>query len=117
MLSKPSLLPLLAAAGALASPMAEPELMERQSCPNVHVFGARETTAPAGYGTAGSVVQAILNANPGSTAEAINYPASGSNPTYGQSVAAGNNAVCSQISSFASRCPNTKLVVVGYSQV
>lgn len=36
---------------ALASPI---EVEERQtSCPNIHVFGARETTAPAGYGTAG----------------------------------------------------------------
>lgn len=36
---------------ALASPV---DIEERQtSCPNIHVFGARETTAPVGYGTAG----------------------------------------------------------------
>ena len=117
MLSKATLLTLLAAGRALASPIAEPVLAERQSCPQIHIFGARETTAPAGYGTAGSVVNSILNAHPGSTAEAINYPASGSNPTYSQSVLAGTNAVCSQVSSFASKCPSTKLVLVGYSQV
>jgi acetylxylan esterase len=38
---------------ALASPV---NLEERQSCPNIHVFGARETTAPAGYGTAGGKI-------------------------------------------------------------
>lgn len=73
------MLPLLAAATALllshcgASPLAV--LEERQSCPIIHVFGARETTAPAGYGTAGVVVNLILNAYPGSTSEAISYPA------------------------------------------
>lgn len=54
-----------------ASPV---ELVEERqsSCPNIHVFGARETTAPAGYGTAGVVVDLVLNQYPGSTTEAIN---------------------------------------------
>ena len=69
----------LAAASALllvhcgASPLAA--LEARQSCPNVHVFGARETTAPAGYGTSSVVVNLVLNAYPGATSEAIDYPA------------------------------------------
>lgn len=53
-------------AGTLASPV---DLAERQSCPAIHVFGARETTAAPGYGSAGTVVNAILNAHPGATAE------------------------------------------------
>lgn len=115
MLPKPTLLPLLASlTTTLASPL---DLTPRQSCPAIHIFGARETTASPGYGSTSSVVNNILAAHPGSTAEAINYPASGSNPTYSQSVLAGTNAVCSQVSSFASRCPGTKLVLVGYSQV
>lgn len=57
-----------------ASPLAA--LEERQSsCPNVHVFGARETTASPGYGSSSTVVNLVLNAYPGSTAEAISYPA------------------------------------------
>lgn len=70
----------LAAAAALvvascgASPLAALETRQ-SSCPNIHIFGARETTAPAGYGTAGVVVNLILQAFPGSTAEAIVYPA------------------------------------------
>lgn len=70
---------LVAAASALlvaycgASPLGA--LESRQSCPSIHIFGARETTAPAGYGTAGVVVNLILQAFPGSTAEAIVYPA------------------------------------------
>jgi acetylxylan esterase len=56
-----------------ASPIAA--LKARQSCPEVHVFGARETTAPAGYGTASVVVDLVLGAYPGATSEAIDYPA------------------------------------------
>ena len=97
---------------AFASP-----LHPRQSCPQIHVFGARETTASPGYGEADTVVNEILNSHSGATAEAIDYPASGSNPSYSESVQEGTSAVCSQVSSFAQQCPDTQLVLVGYSQV
>ncbi|KAM3087041.1 1 carbohydrate esterase [Clarireedia jacksonii] len=94
---------------------------KRQSCPNIHVFGARETTAPAGYGTAGVVVNLVLGAHSDATAEAINYPACGGQSScggvsYANSVVQGVSAVTSAVNSFNSRCPNTKLVLVGYSQ-
>ena len=97
-------------------------LAAAQSCPQVHVFGARETTAPPGYGTAGSVVTSIENAFPGSTAEVINYPACGGQSScggvsYANSVIEGVSAVASQVNSFNERCPDTVLVLVGYSQV
>ncbi|PPR06361.1 hypothetical protein CVT24_002474 [Panaeolus cyanescens] len=92
-----------------------------QSCPNIHVFGARETTAPAGYGTAGSVVNLVLQAYPGATSEAIVYPACGGQSqcggiSYANSVVQGTRAVASAVNSFNSRCPNTQIVIVGYSQ-
>ncbi|KAF8180231.1 cutinase-domain-containing protein [Mycena galopus ATCC 62051] len=90
-------------------------------CPQVHVFGARETTVPPGYGTAGSVVSSIQSAFPGATAEAINYPACGGQAScgsvsYASSAVQGVAAVASQVNSFNSQCPNTVLVLVGYSQ-
>ncbi|PGH17892.1 hypothetical protein AJ79_00791 [Helicocarpus griseus UAMH5409] len=88
---------------------------KRQSCPNVHVFGARETTAPAGMGSAGAMVNMILQAHPGATSEAIDYPAQGDS-NYGSSVQAGTRAVGQQVNSFAQRCPDTQIVIVGYSQ-
>ena len=104
---------LAAAPAAFASP-----LQERQACPNIHIFGARETTAPAGYGSAGTFVNLILNAYPGSTAEAINYPAAGgTNAAYASSVQQGTQDIANQINNFNNQCPNSKLVVVGYSQV
>ncbi|KAF5312248.1 hypothetical protein D9619_002760 [Psilocybe cf. subviscida] len=97
------------------------DLEARQSCPGIHVFGARETTAPAGYGTAGVVVNLVLNSHSGSTAEAINYPACGGQSScgsvsYANSAVQGVAAVASAVNSFNSRCPQTQLVLVGYSQ-
>lgn len=104
---------------AFASPR---EVRERQSCPDIHVFGARETTAAPGYGTAGVVVNLVLNAHPGSTAEAISYPACGGQAScgdvsYASSVIQGVQAVASAVNAFNSQCPTTQLVLVGYSQV
>ena len=110
----------LLAAQALATPL---ELEERQgNCPPVHIFGARETTVSPGYGTAGVVVNLVLNSNSGSTAEAIVYPACGGQAScggqsYAQSALAGTAAVANAVNAFNTRCPNTKLVLVGYSQV
>jgi acetylxylan esterase len=107
-----------AAASLAVSPALGNPIQERQSCPNIHVFGARETTAPAGYGSAGTFVNLILNAYPGSTAEAITYPAAGgTNAAYASSVQQGTQNIANQINNFNKQCPNTKLVVVGYSQV
>lgn len=90
-------------------------------CPQIHVFGARETTVAPGYGTAGVVVNLIIGAYPGTTSEAISYPACGGQSScggvsYANSVIQGVAAVASQVNSFNQQCPNTLLVLVGYSQ-
>ena len=108
---------LLGATLAVANPL-EP----RANCPQLHVFGARETTAPPGFGTAASVVQSVVNAFPGATSEVINYPACGGQAScgdvsYASSAVQGVAAVASQVNSFNTQCPNTVLVLVGYSQV
>jgi acetylxylan esterase len=98
-------------------------LEERQTtCPGVHVFGARETTVAQGYGTSAVVVNLVLAAYSGSTSEAIVYPACGGQSScgsisYANSVLQGVAAVASQVNAFNTKCPNTQLVLVGYSQV
>jgi acetylxylan esterase len=108
---------LLLAPTLLASPV---ELQKRQ-CPDIHVFGARETTAPAGYGSSATVVDLILNAHSGATSEAINYPACGGQSScggvsYANSVVDGINAVTTAVNNFNSECPDAQLVLVGYLQ-
>ncbi|KAJ5774824.1 Cutinase [Penicillium paradoxum] len=119
MLSKISILTLLTSS-AFAVPL-EVEIEKRINCPDVHIFGARETTAAAGYGSSNTVVNGLLSAYSGSTAEAINYPACGGQAScggvsYSSSVAQGIAAVASAVNSYNSQCPSTKLVLVGYSQ-
>lgn len=101
---------------------ASPVDLEKRQCPGIHIFGARETTAPAGYGSSATVVNLIINAHPGTTSEAINYPACGGQSqcggvSYANSVVAGINAVVQAVNNYHNQCPNTKLVLVGYSQV
>ncbi|KAF2097128.1 carbohydrate esterase family 5 protein [Rhizodiscina lignyota] len=123
MLSKTDALLIFLLPSALARPLSA-KISERQSCPNLHVFGARETAAPAGYGLAETVVNLMLGAYSGSTAEPIDYPATGEpiddpptgGDSYGASVQAGVQAVTSAVTSFAQQCPDTPIVLVGYSQ-
>ncbi|TGJ84948.1 hypothetical protein E0Z10_g3829 [Xylaria hypoxylon] len=90
-------------------------LGRRESCSNLHIFGARETTAPPGFGTSATVVNLIQRAYPSASTESIIYPAAGGD-LYGASVAAGVRAVAAQTNAYFQKCPNTTLVVVGYSQ-
>lgn len=109
---------------ALASPieLIEGGTLQKRACPNIHVFGARETTVAQGYGTSAVVVNEVLAAYSGSTSEAIVYPACGGQAScgsisYANSVLQGVAAVASQVNSFNTQCPDTILVLVGYSQV
>ncbi|KAF2966445.1 hypothetical protein GQX73_g7132 [Xylaria multiplex] len=108
-------LPILAAV-ATAKP-----LEQRQSCPAVYVFGARETTAPAGYGTSSGLVNMVMAAYSDSQSSAIDYPACGGQAEcggidYDSSANQGTTAVVSAVTQMNSQCPNTQIVLIGYSQ-
>lgn len=117
----------LAAAAVLSSiglVVANPvELTQRQSCPKVYVFGARETTVPQSdpYGTAGGLVNSVKAAYPGSGSEAIVYPACGGQAacggiSYNDSASQGTAAVVKAVTAYNQKCPSTQIVLIGYSQ-
>jgi len=107
----------LAAAGPV-------ELAERQSCPKVYIFGARETTQPQsnGYGTAAGLVNSVKSAYSGAGSEAIVYPACGGGSacggiSYDNSASQGTAAVVKAVTAYNQKCPSTQIVLIGYSQV
>ncbi|UZP36700.1 hypothetical protein NXS19_004516 [Fusarium pseudograminearum] len=80
---------------------------QAQSCPDIHIFGARETSVAPGFGSAGAL--------------AIDYPACGGQAScggveYGASAKQGTEAVTTAVNGLNKRCPNTKIVMIGYSQ-
>jgi acetylxylan esterase len=106
---------------AAANPI---ELAERQNCPKVYIFGARETTVPQnnGFGTAGGLVNSVKAAYPGAGAEAIVYPACGGGAacggiSYDNSALQGTAAVVKAVNAYNQKCPSTQIVLIGYSQV
>ena len=86
----------------------------RAACADVHLFLARGTTE--GYpGLLGSLATMVTDSINGSTYENIMYPATqeGETPSYQEGIANGT----AQVQSYAAACPDSKLVLLGYSQV
>ncbi|KAK1984154.1 cutinase [Colletotrichum cereale] len=108
---------------ALASPHALQQLRQREGndCPPIHIFGARETTAPPGFGAAAGIVDDLTKTNKGATNEPIVYPACGGGAdcagvSYADSVKNGTAAVATAVNDFNKKCPKTKIVMLGFSQ-
>jgi cutinase len=86
------------------------------SCPDVEVTFARATTEPPGVGVVGQQFIDSLRSQVGGRSLAIypvNYPAS---DDFAPSANAGAVDANAHVESMAANCPNTKLVLGGYSQ-
>lgn len=77
---------------------------------------ARGTTEQQGEGLAAETANAIADKISGSDSEALVYPAS-FYPTYMESESEGVTAMNAAIKSYATSCPDSKIVLIGYSQV
>lgn len=85
-----------------------------------HIFAARGSGEPVGPGAIGLLAFLIQIDNPGTTLEAIDYPAliDPMDPTfYAFSSYLGTSAVILQVTGYYNRCPKSKIVLLGYSQV
>ena len=103
--------------GSLAAPaqLSARAAAANDSCPNIEVVFARGTLEAPGVGATGQAFVDALNARvPGNTVDvyAVNYPAS---LDFGQA-ADGIIDASNKIEAVAASCPNTKLVLGGYSQ-
>ncbi len=102
------------AAVALA-PGAAPHAAAEPTCADVEVVFARGTDEAPGTGSVGTAFVDALRAQvPGKTVEsyAVNYPASNNWPT----VVLGVNDAADHIRTVAAECPDTGIVLGGYSQ-
>jgi cutinase len=85
-------------------------------CPDVEVVSARGTDEPPGPGSNGEAfVNALRPMVPGRAIEvyAVNYPAT---DDLARSVAAGADDARAHVESIVANCPDTRLVLAGYSQ-
>lgn len=106
-----------ALAAVSASPVANLETRSQTCYSGVYIIccrGTFEQYASDGFGLQGILVSSILKAIPNSNASGIVYPASYDN--YGHSVGAGAINTQKQITDYYNACPNSKIVLTGYSQ-
>ncbi len=103
---------LLAGAALLVAPQLLPRALA--SCPGVEVVFARGTDEPPGVGKVGGAFVNSLRAQTGKSVGAygVNYPA---NKDF-LAAADGANDASNHIQQMAGNCPNSKLVLGGYSQ-
>lgn len=115
MTSKPALI-LAFAAVAAAVPTMTPPQASAAPCSDVEVVFARGTNEPPGLGSVGGPFVEDLRARVAPrtvAATPVDYPATND---FNVSTPAGTDAARSLIESIAASCPNTKMVLGGYSQ-
>jgi len=103
-------------AGALLGLPFGPPVAAADTCPDVEVVFARGTNEPPGPGFIGQAFADSLGAQlPGRSLAvyAVNYPAS---TDYLASSAAGSGDASTHVENLVAACPNTKVVLGGYSQ-
>lgn len=98
---------------ALASTV--PSAEQSECATGVQIISARGTNQAPGIGSMSPLISAIMEKVPGSMAIGLGYPALFT-PTYEASEDAGAKNMTNYIKYFAEKCPDTKQVLVGYSQ-
>lgn len=80
----------------------------------VHMIIARASLEPPGTGVIGNVSSRVAEQLPGSDVVAVEYPATLDN--YQSSEAQGVAAMMKLVTSYASQCPDSRMILMGYSQ-
>lgn len=99
-----------------ALPTLDVDLAPRAACATgLHMIVARASTEAAGEGLIGGVASAVKLRVSGSDSESVDYPATLTD--YVNSESKGITAMTKLIKDYTTRCPNTMIALLGYSQV
>jgi cutinase len=104
-----------ACSALLSAPLFSPSA-SAATCPDIEVTFARATTEPPGVGVVGQEFIDSLRSQVGGRSVgvyAVNYPASAD---FVPSTNAGTGDASAHVESMIANCPNTKMVLGGYSQ-
>src|SRR6188472_1517113 len=107
---------LTATAGALPIALIQLPTAAADPCPDVEIVFARGTTEPPGVGGIGQAFVDSLRSQLGGRSVgvyAVNYPASND---FSSSTPAGGDDMSAHVQAMAANCPNTRMVLGGYSQ-
>ncbi|KAK2057448.1 cutinase [Colletotrichum caudatum] len=105
------------ALGFLGALQGSAGIVQRQTkacATGVHIIVCRASTEQPGTGVIGAIATDIQRQIPGSDIEAVDYPAE-LNP-YNPSQEAGVKAMTKLVQDYAANCPDSKMVLMGYSQ-
>src|SRR5262245_52345439 len=105
----------VATAGALPT-FTHPPTAGAAPCPDVEIVFARGTTEPPGVGGIGQAFVDSLRSQLGGRSVgvyAVNYPATND---FARSTPAGGDDMSAHVQAMAANCPNTRMVLGGYSQ-
>jgi cutinase len=105
-----------AAAYALSLSAVMAPVADAAPCPDVEVVFARGTTEPPGVGGIGQAFVDSVRSQVGGRSVgvyAVNYPASND---FSRSAPAGGDDMSAHVQAMAATCPNTRMVLGGYSQ-
>lgn len=106
----------LVVAGSLPVALIAVPTAAADPCPDVEIVFARGTTEPPGVGGVGQAFVDSLRSQLGARSVvvyAVNYPASND---FDNSTPAGADDASAHIQAIAANCPNTKMVLGGFSQ-
>jgi acetylxylan esterase len=96
------------------APPKSPAKGSGKACAPLHILAARASTNAQGEGMTASTNSAINSLVPGPDVEAIVFPAS--LPPYSPSASKGVQATKDQLRAYVERCPESKIILTGYSQ-
>lgn len=83
----------------------------------LYMIIARGTNEPRGPGDLGRVANRLLDRIENSAIRPVTYPATYTNPYHVDSIKNGSNAAREAIVDYATKCPQGKMALLGYSQV